>query len=248
VVSKELCDRFGALLVEMGDICAEVLDECLQSIREEEAAEANGAMERGMIVGDLAKVVGRMPLAKIGARHSKTDQRRLNDAHDLLVDAGADCEASQAEKIRGSMNAQLEAFQKTIRDQAAVITDWTERIKKMESIPLPEGTTRVNVVEKGMDGRGGTPGRTCRAREEGAGPRERGHALPPDEPAPHGAGDAARVGHAAVLTSGGTVDGMPRGRWDKRPGDGRAQRSGDSRSANEPGAHAQRHQPGRPWP
>jgi len=158
VVSKELCDRFGALLVEMGDICAEVLDECLQSIREEEAAEANGAMERGMIVGDLAKVVGRMPLAKIGARHSKTDQRRLNDAHDLLVDAGADCEASQAEKIRGSMNAQLEAFQKTIRDQAAVITDWTERIKKMESIPLPEGTTRVNVVEKGMDGRGGDAG------------------------------------------------------------------------------------------
>lgn len=39
-ISKETCNRFGAMLVEMGDIVAEVLDELLVAMNEEEHAEA----------------------------------------------------------------------------------------------------------------------------------------------------------------------------------------------------------------
>ena len=165
VVPKDLCDRFGTLLVELGDIVAEVLDECLQEIREEEAMEASGEMvERLAAVGDLVKSLVEGPLVKAGARHSKLDQNRLNDAHDLLVDAGAQCDGVEDEEtgkgasvgaLQKQLKAQEGAFAKTLDGIGKVLADVAERVKAIESQPLPEGTSHVTkgvfVVEK--DGR-----------------------------------------------------------------------------------------------
>jgi hypothetical protein len=160
MVPKDLCTRFGALLVEFGDIVAEVLDECLQAIREEESEEAGDMVARCDAAAELSKIVTDYPLVKVGARHSKLDQTRLNDAHDLLVDAGAQCDAvgddEGAEKgtaadLRKQLSARDRAFAKTMDGVVDTIKDIADRVKRIEAQPLPEGTTHYRTVEKGGD-------------------------------------------------------------------------------------------------
>ena len=159
-VPKDLSDRFGTLLVEFGDIVAEVLDECLQAIREEEGEEAADMVARCDAAIELSKAVTDFPLVKVGARHSKLDQTRLNDAHDLLVDAGAQCDAigddEGAEKgtaadLRKQLTARDKAFAKTMDGVVDTIKDIADRVKRIEAQPLPEGTTHYRAVEKGGD-------------------------------------------------------------------------------------------------
>lgn len=158
MVPKALCDRFGAALVEFGDIVAEVLDVILAEMKTEEMGEATGNVMRAAgLIADLSKLVADQPLQKVGARHSRLDQQRINDAHDLLVDCGADCEGDDvADKtvvadLKKTMAANESAFSKTLGDVATLVKDIAARVKNIEAQPLPEGTSSYRVVEKGQE-------------------------------------------------------------------------------------------------
>lgn len=151
---KALCDRFGAVVVELGDIAAEMLDLLVAGMRAEEAREA---LERSAPIIDLMK---------IGARNSKSDTTRLNKAHDLLVECGAQCtEANDAAKSAGGdelakMAAVNVGLQTTIAEMAGTLTKMAERVskldemsetvKRIEAQPVPRPNARV--VEKTADG------------------------------------------------------------------------------------------------
>lgn len=150
-VPKALKDRFGTMVVEFGDMVAALLDVLLTDIKAEEADEA---VNRAAVAIDL----GRLSLLKAGARHSKVDQRRLNDAHDLLVDAGASCEAMEEDEsagkvagLRKQLVAQDAAFTKTLGDLSEVIKGIAASVKRIEDTPLPMGTSSVTTHEKGQE-------------------------------------------------------------------------------------------------
>jgi len=156
-IPKEITDRFGALLVEFGDIVANVLDEILANIREEESSEA---LQRAALVGDLIKA---------GARNSKADQASLQKAHDAIVAAGALCgmdldasKAAPAElaKVAGERDtlqselakttAQRDALQKTLDGLEPRLDEILNRVKNIEEQPVGmPGTLRI--VEKTED-------------------------------------------------------------------------------------------------
>lgn len=145
-VPKELCDRFGAVLVELGDIVADLLDLILNDMRGEEA---NEAMERGRKVVDLMKA---------GARHSKGDRDMIQAIHDHAAKLGADC-ADDASKAAGGevddLNKQLaakdEAFTKTLGAIAETVADIAKRVVNIENQPVPSGPQRYHVAEKAND-------------------------------------------------------------------------------------------------
>lgn len=159
MVPKALCDRFGSVLVEMGDIVAEVLDVVLAEMREEEASEAAGSVMR--IAKALANFSGAIidaPLVKAGARHSRADVNMINEVHTLAVGLGAECgdddeDAAKAtvSTLKKAMLANEAAFAKTMGEVSSVLKDVAERVKRIEAQPLPEGTTSYRVVEKGLE-------------------------------------------------------------------------------------------------
>jgi hypothetical protein len=148
---KELCDRFGAALVEMGDIAAEMLDVVLGAIKEEEAGEALAA---AALVADLVKLAGDRVLMKAGAKHSKADKARIGQAHDLLAELDPDCCPAEAddegaEKLVKTLTAERDADRKAFTKQLAEIGD---AVKAIAAQPLPMGTSSVlRVVEKAAD-------------------------------------------------------------------------------------------------
>lgn len=147
-VSKELRDRFGAAVVELGDICASMLDLIIAGMRSEEAQEA---MERCAPVIDLMKA---------GARHSKADMELLNKIHDHAVDLGAKCGDSgdDTEKLAKAatdlqkITAERDTLAKAMEAIGPKLDETLERIKKIESQPMPGGPARTNVVLKQQDG------------------------------------------------------------------------------------------------
>ena len=162
-VPKELCDRFGALLVELGDIIAAALDVILAAMKEEEAGEA---MANGALIADLIKLAGDRELRKAGAKHSKGDKERIAKAHDLLTELDPDCcpaeddEDDDAEKLAKQLNAEREANAKLLSETIMpAIAKITEQLGKMDVTlkavadqPLPMGTSSVlRVVEKTQD-------------------------------------------------------------------------------------------------
>ena len=164
MVPKALTDRFGAVLTELGDVTAELLDLVLESMRNEEAQEA---MEMA------APITNMMKLAKAGARHSKADSAAIQAAHDYIVKAGADCahdkaaaaddlakRADELAKVTGErdtaqaelskVTAERDAFQKAVGGMADQLGEVLDRVKKIEAQPMPMPLTRV--VDKVSDG------------------------------------------------------------------------------------------------
>ena len=148
---KALCDRFGAALVEIGDIAAEMLDAVLTGIRAEEASEA---VANAVRVLDFVKLAtGTWALAKAGARHSKADKDRIKQLHDGLVDLDSDCcpagdGEDEAEKLAKGLQAKLDASEKAF---AKTLGDIMVLVKQIADQPMPMGSTSVRVVEKAQD-------------------------------------------------------------------------------------------------
>lgn len=147
---KELTDRFGTALVELGDIAAEMLDVVLASIKTEETSEAVAAAARAL---DLSKLA----LAKVGARHSKDDKERIKTAHDALADLDPDCcpgaddgEGDDADKmikaLQSERDADRKAFEKTLGEIMVLI-------KQIADQPQPMGASSVTLrtVDKEQD-------------------------------------------------------------------------------------------------
>jgi hypothetical protein len=157
----ELKTRFGALLVEFGDIIRQSLDLVLISMSDEEAEEA---LQRGDIAIDIAKA---------GARHSRSDMADLQAAHDALVKLGADCgmekhegdgdlnKADQPEDLAKALednallkkaneliNARLDEILKGVKDNTDALT---KRIKELEDQPLPAKTAGSMAISKEKD-------------------------------------------------------------------------------------------------
>lgn len=161
---KELCDRFGSALVELGDIAAQMLDTVLSSIKEEEASEA---VANAALASDLVKLFSlRSTLAKAGAKHSKADKERIKKAHDLLTEIDPDsCPAGDgegsAEKLAKQIVAERAANDKLLNE--TILPVMTELATKISAIgdtvrtiadqPLPMGTSSVRVIEKSDDNR-----------------------------------------------------------------------------------------------
>lgn len=152
MVPKALCDRMGSAMLEVGNIVAEVLDVILASMTEREAAEAGTAVAQAAIAGELLKFAVDQPLVKAGARHSRVDQGFIDDAHNLLVAAGAMCgeddddaeKASELRDLRKVVKSQERAFTKTLGDLMELVQDVAGRVKNIEAAPLPEGTSSVD--------------------------------------------------------------------------------------------------------
>ncbi|UGY15127.1 NUDIX domain-containing protein [Bradyrhizobium septentrionale] len=87
-VPKELRDRFGAALVDLGDIVAAVLDTVLTHIKAEEQSEA------------LTRAAPLADLLKRGARHSAKDRAAIKEIHDTMVKLDKGC-CGAAEKAAG---------------------------------------------------------------------------------------------------------------------------------------------------
>lgn len=155
---KDLCDRFGVVLVELGDIAAEMLDIVLASIKQEEASEA---VANAALASDLQKLIGlRAALVKVGAKHSKADKERIAKAHDLLAEIDPDCcpggdagdgeDTEKLAKLLGQEKAGREADRRAFEKQ---LGDIHELVKAIAAQPLPMGTSSVTLrsVEKTQD-------------------------------------------------------------------------------------------------
>jgi hypothetical protein len=137
---------------------------------------ATRAAGRNAADGSLAS-----DLAKIGARHSKTDKERIKQTHDLLVALDPDCCAASripganvepdldfspqagqgandlagdddTEKLAKIVERSLDrSLAKAMRGVGVRIDELSARLKKIEDQPLPLGTTSVRVAEKSDD-------------------------------------------------------------------------------------------------
>jgi len=151
----ELADRFGALVVELGDLCAAALD-VIASMSDEEAQEA---LQRGELMVDITKA---------GARHSQADMADLQAAHDALVKLGADCGMEKAEHTHDlhMIGEGAETLQKRAYDQISARLDEVlplvkglkddnetlmKRIKELEDQPTPAKTAGSHAISKEHD-------------------------------------------------------------------------------------------------
>lgn len=100
---------------------------------------------------------------KAGKRHSKQDQTRIQDAHDNLVAAGADCggDADKAAKTGdlaktadelGKVTASRDALQKVVDELQPQLDTITKAVQHLLDQPRPHPVTRV--VSKGQDNGG----------------------------------------------------------------------------------------------
>ncbi len=134
-VPAALQTRFGSMLVEFGDIIAELLDLILETIRDEEAGEA---MTRAAAATDLLK--GIVP----------TDGALAKALGKTLTP-----EAERIDTLEKTIVAERAAFEKTIGGLAEAITKVTADLELVKVQPLPLGSTSVSgalkVVEKSQD-------------------------------------------------------------------------------------------------
>lgn len=117
----------------------------------------------------VPRVGALLDVAKVGRRHSKTDEQMLKDIHDNAVKLGAACAAEKVAdapivettldnaaatdtppapqpeaitKLEGELTttkAALEQAQVTIRSQEESVTKLVERVAKLEAQPVPGG-------------------------------------------------------------------------------------------------------------
>jgi hypothetical protein len=123
-------------------------------------AEAMAALVK-FAQGDEALAKCRDAIEKAGARHSKADQTRIQDAHDNLVAAGADCGMDKGKKTDdlekaaddlSKATARGDALQKALDNITPQLEEITKRLKHIESQPAPHPLTRV--ISKSQDGGG----------------------------------------------------------------------------------------------
>jgi hypothetical protein len=90
---------------------------------------------------------------KAGARHSKADVARLNAAHDLLVDAGAACDAKKAAEPAdlAKVTGEKDALQKALDGLTPMLSELLERVKVIEAQPAQGTPTVFKVVGKEDD-------------------------------------------------------------------------------------------------
>lgn len=156
---KDMRDKFGALVVELGDLVAGMLQLILATMREKEAAEA---MEQA------APILG---LMKAGARHSSSDMQLLNSIHDHAVALGADCgdddaadktapvqDLAKAAGDLAKITAERDALSKALDELGPKLDDVLKRVKNIEAQPMPGGPARTHAVLKHQDGSAGPGG------------------------------------------------------------------------------------------
>lgn len=120
-VSKELRDRFGAALVELGDIVAGVLDAILTHIKSEEQAEA------------LTRAAPIANLLKRGARHNAKDRAAIKDIHDTMVKLDKGC-CGATEKAAGDDLGKVAEENSLLKAQvAAASTAQAQLFKDIEA-------------------------------------------------------------------------------------------------------------------
>ena len=151
--ADDLKTRFGAMLVEFGDIVAEALDAYLASMSDEESTEA------------MARMAPVLDLMKAGARHSKTDKATLQGAHDALVKLGADCgmdKHAEGDLAKGTDlakviadNADLKvAMEKAIgmmTDAGKTIIELKAEVELLKAQPMLGGPAQLQVIGKEDD-------------------------------------------------------------------------------------------------
>lgn len=139
-VAPELMTSIGDLCDQLGDKAALLLDQVLSAMKSEDAEKAVG---RGTVLADLRKV---------GARNSVGDKTRLRKAHDLLAEIEPEMCGAEKHEHGGDVNkvleAQQDAFTKTVSGIVDAIKDVAERVKRIEAQPVGGRPTHVNVVEK----------------------------------------------------------------------------------------------------
>lgn len=149
-IDKEVTDRFGTLLVEFGDIVADVLDTILTSIRKEEAEEA---MELAKPIADLMKA---------GARHSKSDIEILQGAHDALTKLGAECTTEKSDnsedmaKVAGELAETKDSLAKVTGERDALQKNFDSMSERLDKVldrmtKSGIGAPRLRVVDKTDD-------------------------------------------------------------------------------------------------
>jgi hypothetical protein len=92
------------------------------------AAAAEGLEKAALAAGGDRKEF----LQKVGARHSATDKARLQDAHNLLVDLGADCPMDDAEKAaHADALAKVAAADESLKKLTSDLTAANEALVKV---------------------------------------------------------------------------------------------------------------------
>lgn len=142
-VPKAINDRFGALLIEFGDITASVLDHLLAAMGEEERGEA---LEQMIQIGSLIKAV-----------RSKSDKTRVQQMHDLSSEMGADCGGDDVDKAAGqdglhkSVVIENKALRKQIDDMIPRVETLIAKVAALEAKPAPAKAV-VRVTKQGDNG------------------------------------------------------------------------------------------------
>lgn len=94
---------------------------------------------------------------KVGARHSKADQERIQKAHDALNEAGAVCTKAddEADKVASAELAKIsgerDALSKALADIKPVLDDILKRVTNIESQPAQGTPTSFRLVDKSED-------------------------------------------------------------------------------------------------
>lgn len=140
--SPEIVSKISTMVDELGAAAATLLDEILTAMK---ADDATKAVSVGFAASDLRK---------IGARNSTADKTRLRKAHDLLAEiepemCNHDADKSVGGDLKKALQAQEEAFSKTLGDIADVIKDVSARVKRIEAQPVAGRPSHFQVVEKG---------------------------------------------------------------------------------------------------
>lgn len=111
---------------------------------------------------DLKKYTEALDVVKAGARNSATDKERIQKAHDLIAELGADCatekhdhthdlnKSADFEKMAGEMGTLRKSFDDLTGAHALLKTTYDTLKKTFDAAPAPT-KGQLRVVEKGTD-------------------------------------------------------------------------------------------------
>lgn len=146
-VDKSICDRFGKVVVDLGEVVSDIIAKLLSDMKESEMSEV---MAMAAKMGELTK---------IGARNSKSDAEKIQAIHDHACALGGECtsddEDEDADKSTGKGDlakvlAENAALTKALNGVPAILEDMLKRVKAIEAQPfvIPPHSG-LNVVGKG---------------------------------------------------------------------------------------------------